>query len=131
MNKTLITIFFALLLSACSHSGPHPSAVKNDRPDWVDNPGPGVSASAGLHVKGEAAQEALAIARAREHIAYSLAGRVSGEHLTTLAVTNNRASVASDREIRETVKDVEVRAMVKAKWRDPDGVLWVWLVPLK
>jgi len=51
-----------LLLSACAG---HVKEPGNDRPVWIDNPGNGVSASAGMHVRGPVAQEELAILRAR------------------------------------------------------------------
>lgn len=129
MNKTLITIVLALLLSACSFFGPKVSPAKTERPAWIDNPEMGVSASAGFHVKGEAAQEALAITRAREEFAKRHGVLIESVHLINQVVVNDRATTVSDKEIRETVKGKEARAMVKAKWQDSNGVLWVWLVP--
>jgi hypothetical protein len=65
VRTALVMLSFALL-SACATSV---KEVGNERPAWIDNPGNGVSASAGMHVRGRAAQEELAILRAREEFA--------------------------------------------------------------
>jgi hypothetical protein len=108
--------------------------TKNDdpaiQPTWVDNPGEGVSASAGVHVRGRVAQEALAMMRAREELAKRLGVVISSESNTVQRVMDGRSSSTSDKRIQETVSSAEVKAVVKAKWLEPGSqVLWVWLVP--
>jgi hypothetical protein len=61
----LIGILLSICLMACASQ----TTAGNPRPVWIDNPGNGVSASAGMHVLGRAAQEELAIARARSEFA--------------------------------------------------------------
>jgi hypothetical protein len=123
----LLVTLASLLLSACA------SQVKeagNGRPAWIDNPGNGVSASAGMHVRGEAAQEELAIMRAREEFAKRFGVNIQSTQILSTTVANGRASTVGAEVAHEDSQQVGVKAMVKAKWRDPDSdVLWVWLVP--
>ncbi|MDP2787454.1 MAG: hypothetical protein Q8O79_05200 [Pseudomonadota bacterium] len=122
------------LLTACSSFGLNWQAkVKTEgRPAWINDPGEGVSASAGFHVRGGQAQEELAITRARDEYAKRYGVVVSSEHSTSQIVVGERASSVSAKEIREEVNQKEVKASVRAKWKDPDsGVLWIWLVPAK
>lgn len=129
MNR-LCLIFAALgllVLEACA-SPVHEVAVP--RPDWIDNPGNGVSASAGVHVRGRVAQEKLAILRAREEYAKRFGVSIRSAQSVATTVTNGRASTVGSGVAQEDTRQVDVKAMVKAKWRDPDtDVLWVWLVP--
>jgi hypothetical protein len=129
MNRSryavLGTLF--LLLSACATPV---KEVGNDRPAWIDNPGNGVSASAGEHVRGKVAQEQLAILRAREEYAKRFGVNIRSAQTVSTMVANGRASTVGVQTAREDSQQVDVKAVVKAKWRDPDSdVLWVWLVP--
>lgn len=119
-----------LVLTGClAHTQPEPVSA-DDKPAWVDNPGEGVSASAGVHVRGRVAQEALAVTRAREELAKRLGVTISSQSATVQRVSNDRMSSASSKEIQETVSGAEVKAVVKAKWLEPGSqVLWVWLMP--
>lgn len=117
----------ALLLGACA-SGP----AHSSRPAWIDNPGDGVSASAGMHIYGRPAQEALAIQRAREEFAKHYGVTVESTQVITTTVANNTSSTVASGTTREETNQQNVRAQVKAKWLDPDtDTLWVWLVPAK
>jgi hypothetical protein len=127
--------FFMVLGSACllagcmahTQSNPADSQVK---PAWVDNPGEGVSASAGVHVRGRVAQEALALTRAREELAKRQGVTINSRSSTAQRVENDRMSSTSNKQIQETVSAVEVKAVVKAKWLEPGSqILWVWLIP--
>lgn len=100
------------------------------RPAWILQPGDGVSASAGFHVKGRQAQEDLAISRAREEFSKRHGVKISSDHTILQVVANDRLTSVSQKDILEEVRNNEVRATVKAKWLDPvSGHLWVWLVP--
>lgn len=100
------------------------------RPAWIDNPGNGVSASAGIHVRGKTAQEELAILRAREEFAKRFGVKIEAAQTTTTTVAGGRSSTVGSQVSHEELRQVDVRAEVKAKWRDPNSdVLWVWLVP--
>lgn len=117
----------SLLLSACASPA---KEVGNGRPAWIDNPGNGVSASAGMHVRGEVAQEELAILRARNEFAKRFGVNIQSAQILSTTVANGRASTVGAEVAHEDSQQVGVKAMVKAKWRDPDSdVLWVWLVP--
>lgn len=119
-------MLLGILLSACASA---PSAG-NARPAWIDNPGEGVSASAGMNVKGRVAQEELAISRARVEFAKRFGVSIDAGQSTTTNVANGRSSTVSSSTATEEIKQVDVRAVVKAKWRDEEAdVLWVWLVP--
>jgi hypothetical protein len=102
------------------------------RPAWIDNPGDGASASAGMHVMGRNAQEELALSRAREELAKRQGVTIGSEHEVQQVTENDRSSTIASKTIREEVKDREVKAVLKSKWLDPaNGTLWVWVVPSK
>ncbi len=123
----LLAMLAFLQLSACAANV---KPAGNERPAWIDNPGNGVSASAGMHVRGQAAQEELAILRAREEYAKRFGVTIQSVQTFSTTVANDRSSTVGSHRAREEANQVNVRAMVKAKWRDPDtDVLWVWLVP--
>lgn len=119
------------LLAGCL-SMPGKSVSKNGRPAWIDNPGDGASASAGMHVMGRNAQEELALSRAREELAKRQGVTIGSEHEVQQVTENDRSSTVASKTIREEVKDREVKATLKSKWLDPaTGTLWVWVVPSK
>lgn len=100
------------------------------RPLWIDNPGKGVSASAGTHIRGKVAQEELAILRARDEYAKRFGVKIESSQTMTTTVGGGRSSTVGGQVSHEELKQVEVKAEVKAKWRDPNtDVLWIWLVP--
>jgi hypothetical protein len=130
MNRSLGTALVVLsfaLLSACATGV---KEVGNEQPAWIDNPGNGVSASAGMHVRGRAAQEELAILRAREEFAKRFGVSIRSAQTLSTTVSQGRASTVGSQQAQEDTQQIDVKAVVKAKWRDPDSdVLWVWLVP--
>jgi hypothetical protein len=127
LHGILFVTLTSLLLSACATPV---KDVGNERPAWIDNPGNGVSASAGIHVRGKAAQEELAILRAREEFAKRFGVNIRSAQTLSTTVANGRASTVGTGLALEDSRQIDVKAMVKAKWRDPDSdVLWVWLVP--
>lgn len=116
-----------LLLSACATGA---RETGNTRPAWIDSPGNGVSASAGMHVRGRAAQEELAILRAREEFAKRFGVSIRSVQTLSTTVAGGRASTVGSQVAHEETRQDEVKAMVRAKWLDPHSdVLWVWLVP--
>ncbi len=130
MNRFRYILFatlFSFVLSACAN---HVKEVGNTRPTWIDNPGNGVSASAGMHVRGPVAQEELAILRAREEFAKRFGVNIKSAQILSTTVANGRSSTVGAEVSHEDSQQIDVKAVVKAKWRDPDSdVLWVWLVP--
>lgn len=122
----------AALLAACG-GGTRGNVARSDgRPAWIDEPGDGVSAAAGEHIRGPVAQEELAIARARDELARRLGVRVSNQMSTELRVAGQNAVSSSQSVSTQSVSGTEVSASLRAKWRDPSsGMLWVWLVPTK
>lgn len=124
----LTALTCCLILAACNTPG---SVIDSSaRPAWIDNPGNGVSASAGTHVRGKVAQEELAILRAREEYAKRFGVKIESAQTMTTTVDGGRSSTVGGQISHEELKQVEVKAEVKAKWRDPSSdVLWVWLVP--
>lgn len=127
MKLPISAFLGVLLLTACGSSGPRASDV---RPDWIDNPGEGVSASAGVHIRGRVAQEELAIFRAREEFAKRQGVSIQSQQTLSTTVANGRSSTTGRQASQEQTKQSDVRVKVKAKWRDPlNDVLWVWVVP--
>ena len=108
------------------------AANKDDRPQWIDSPGLGVSASSTTHVKGRHYQEELAIARGRERLAARLGVDVESVHAIHEQVVNDQAYVTSDKEMNLVVKKKTVKARVREKWLDrSNDTLWVWVYPIK
>jgi len=128
MNHFQRIIYAAVLtglLTACATKAP-----TNARPSWIDNPENGVSASAGMHVRGRAAQEELATLRAREEYAKRFGVSINAAQSMDTTVTNGHAFTVGADSAHENTRQNDIKAAVKAKWTDPDSdELWVWLVP--
>lgn len=102
----------------------------SERPAWIDNPGNGVSASAGWHVGGRVAQEELAILRGREEYARRFGVSIQSEQIATTTVVNDSASTAASKLTKENLSQTGIKVKLKEKWREPGSdTLWVWLVP--
>ena len=126
ISSIFLLLQVTLLMSACASVRP----VYNVRPDWIDNPGKGVSASAGMHVGGRVAQEQLAILRGREEYAKRFGVNIQSEQISSTSVANDRASTVGSQVTHEDSRQTDIKVLVKEKWREPDSdVLWVWLVP--
>jgi len=124
-NLSLV-FFVAAITSACVSD----NRVITVKPDWIDNPGRGVSASSGMHIRGRVAQEELAILRGREEYAKRFGVNIQSTQLTSTSATNDRSSTIGSQVTHEDTNQTGIKAMVKEKWRDPDSdVLWIWLVP--
>jgi hypothetical protein len=123
--KGVILVQIALLLSACANNIQAPA-----RPLWIDNPGNGVSASAGMHVGGRVAQEELAILRGRTEYAKRFGVNIQSEQTSATSVTNDNLITVGTQLTHEDTKQTGIKVLVKEKWRDADSdVLWVWLLP--
>jgi hypothetical protein len=130
---TSAVLAFAILLSGCNALQKKSAAPQVPaRPVWIENPGNGVSASAGWNPRGRAAQEEMAIARARNEYAKRFGVEVAGVLEQSTTVFGSSSSSSGSTELKETVNQKDVRAEVKAKWLDPSSdTIWVWLVPSK
>lgn len=121
-----LALFVTVITSACV-SDRHVGTVK---PEWIDNPGNGVSASAGMHIRGRVAQEELATLRGRDEFAKRFGVNIQSAQITSTTVANDRSSTVGTQITHEDTNQTAIKAMVKEKWRDPDSdVLWVWIVP--
>ena len=120
-------IFFVVMLvgiDACT------SVEEIKKPVWIEHPGNGVSASAGMHVRGRAAQEELAIMRARDEFAKRFGVTVRSEQALSTQVKNGRSSTVGSQTAQVGTNQADVKAVVKSKWLDPrSDEIWVWLVP--
>ena len=122
----LLALLYCFFLAAYNSV----NGVNNERPAWIDNPGNGVSASAGMHIRGKVAQEELAILRAREEYSKRFGVTIVAAQTMATSVASGRSSTVGTQVAHEELKQSDVKAVVKAKWRDPDSdVLWIWLVP--
>lgn len=120
----------ATFLYGCAAHIPSEIASLENKPHWIDNPGEGVSASAGVHARGRAAQEALAVSRAREEFAKRWGVTINSVTSTDQRVNNDRMSSNHNKSIHENLSQSDVKAVTKAKWLEPETqVLWIWLVP--
>lgn len=133
MRTAAMAILALAILSGCTALQKKPAApAAPARPAWIDNPGNGVSASAGWNPRGRAAQEEMAVARARNEYAKRFGVEVSGVTEQSTTVFGSSSSSMGSTELRETVNQKDVRAEVKAKWHDTaNDTLWIWLVPSK
>lgn len=128
LRTALLILLCCSFLAACKSV--NSANDNNAKPAWIDNPGNGVSASAGMHIRGRAAQELMAVQRAREEYAKRFGVSIESAQTMSTTVAGGRASTAASQVSHEELKQSNVKAEVKAKWRDPDSdVLWVWLVP--
>ena len=124
--NVILAVQVTLFVSACASVGP----VSNARPSWIENPGNGVSVSAGMHVGGRVAQEELAILRGRTEFAKRMGVNIQSEQVSSTSVTNDKSSTVGAQVTHEETKQKDIKVLVKEKWRDTDAdVLWVWLVP--
>lgn len=111
---------------------PKKEPVAAGRPAWIENPGNGVSASAAWNPRGRAAQEEMAVARARTEYAKRFGVEVSAVTEQSTTVFGSSASSSGSSGLKETVNQKDVKAEVKAKWHDQaNDTIWVWLVPSK
>jgi hypothetical protein len=108
------------------------------KPRWINDPGNGVSSSAIKNSRGVEKQKQIAIALgclelAKQHsVTIQSTGveivEVNGKKFESIVV-NGKLYVAEDSEY-PTLTDV--KAEVKAEWRDKDtDELWVWVAPIK
>lgn len=127
MIRTLkggLLLSLSLFLVACASTENHP------RPAWIDNPGKGVSASAGMHVGGRVAQEDLAILRGREEYAKRFGVDIQSEQIAATTVVNDMSTTVVKKITHEETKQAGIKVKLKEKWREADSdVIWVWLVP--
>jgi len=126
-HHILLAVYLFVLLSACATS---PLVTENIRPAWINNPGNGVSASAGMNVRGRAAQEELATLRAREEFAKRFGVSIHSMQSMDTSVTNGRTYTVGSDSANENSQQTDIKAIIKAKWLDQErDELWVWLVP--
>lgn len=128
LRPVLLALLCCFYVAACNTvSGVNDNSV---RPAWIDHPGNGVSASAGMHVRGKAAQEELAILRAREEYAKRFGVKIEASQTMSTTVAGGRSNTVGAHVSHEELRQADVKAEIKAKWRDTNSdVLWVWLVP--
>ena len=90
----------------------------NSPPAWVMQPGNGVVASCGFHIKGRYAQEECARQRARERLAAREGVEFSSVSTSHTKVKDDRNQVNFDQISQETVTKVNIKARVVASWYD-------------
>lgn len=111
------------LLTACTTA-----PVKQGPPEWLLNPGDGVVASCGFHIKGHYAQQECAIQRARERLAAREGVEVSSISYLRTQVSNDSSRVSMDKETLEKVSKVMVKAQVKERYYDAQrDEYYVWM----
>lgn len=130
MRNILIILLFNIFLVGCLAMPTKEVSSANARPDWIDNPGNGASASAGTNVYGKIKQEETAIARARAEFAKRQGVKIIAGQDVSTSVANGRANTTAQSDSHEYTEVSDVKAVVKAKWWDVDrDVIWVWVVP--
>lgn len=123
--KISSVIFITLLLSACGGSSAKP---KNEKPDWIYNHSGGVVGICDTHMKGDAAQEQVAIDRALEKLSKQQGVEVNSVSISTQKESGGHygSGHSSTAQIKASNK---VKATIKETWRDPKtNRYYVWMV---
>lgn len=124
--KLSSVILIALFLSACG--GSSSAKPKNERPDWIYNHDGGVVGICDTHMKGDAAQEQVAIDRALEKLSKQQGVEVSSTSTSTQKESGGHygSGHSSTAQIKASNK---VKATIKDAWRDPKtNRYYVWMV---
>lgn len=134
MNRWVVVVglFCSLGVLAGCNLMPKKAPAEPSRPAWIENPGNGVSSSAAWNPRGRAAQEEMAVARARTEYAKRFGVEVSSVLEASTTVFGSSSSSSGSSALKETVNQKDVKAEIKAKWHDvANDTIWVWLVPSK
>lgn len=119
----IAVISTVFIVSACQTT-----PVKQGQPEWLLNPGNGVVASCGFHIKGHHAQQECALQRARERLAARQGVEVSSISYLNTRVKNDNSNVSMDKETLSKVTQVTVKAKVKESWYDAQrDEYYVWM----
>ena len=116
-----------LTLSGCVPSAPAANS-KYDKPDWINNHSEGVVGICDTHMKGDAAQEQVAMDRALEKLAKQQGVQVQSESVS-LQKESNLSYVSGHKSTANIKANNTVKAKIKASWRDPrNNRYYVWMV---
>ena len=107
----------ALLLIACGKD-----VKKNERPDWIDNPGSNFVGKCATHVKGAIAQEQCAYKKGLAYIAMSKGVSIDVSSQMTMKQTATEKTGSSFGQVQAVVKmdekDIRVSGSIIDKWHD-------------
>lgn len=121
--KIIFSTLITLSLAACS-SLPGQQSSYNAEPDWVKNShlmdGVVGVGSAKTHLKGPAAQRALATSRALDEIARQKGVSVSNVVARRESMTATRASSSMQTASQQVVNNNQVHAVIKGEWNNGD-----------
>lgn len=111
-------------ISACSLLPSNSSSTLREQPSWVTNPSSAGKivglGSAKSHIKGPAAQRALAMSRALDEIAKQKGVSVSNIVTTQGSMSATRASSSLQTVSQQVVNNNQVHAVIKDEWNSGD-----------
>jgi PBP1b-binding outer membrane lipoprotein LpoB len=120
-------VALVLFLNGCVP--PAPAAHSNyEKPDWIYNHTEGAVGICDTHMKGDAAQEQVAMDRALEKLSKQQGVEVQSESFSQQKET--AAYYSSGHKSTATIKaNNKVKAKIKKTWRDPrNNRYYVWMV---
>lgn len=124
---SLSFIFSVVFFSGCGATAPAPKAG-HEKPEWVYNHTEGAVGICDTHMKGDAAQEQVAMDRALEKLSKQQGVEVQSQSVSQQKET--AAYYSSGHKSTATIKaNNKVNAKIKDTWRDPrNNRYYVWMV---
>jgi len=116
-NAFLISACTLLVLSGCGKE-----TIKNDRPNWIDNPDGNYVGKCATHVRGAIAQEQCAYKKGLAYIAMSkgvsvdVSSRMTMKQSATEKTGNSYGQVHA--EVKMDEKNIKVSGSIIDKWHD-------------
>jgi hypothetical protein len=118
--KKIISIFGLCLFVVITGCGG--DTIKNDRPNWIDNPDGNFVGKCATHVRGAIAQERCAYKKGLAYIAMSKGGSVDISSRMTMKQSSTEKTGSSYGQVRAVVsmneKNIKVSGMIIDKWHD-------------
>ena len=118
--QKIISIFglsFLIVISSCGKD-----VIKNDRPDWIDNPDGHFVGKCATHVRGAIAQEQCAYKKGLAYIAMSKGVSVDISSKMTMKQTATEKTGSSYGQVYAVVsmdeKNIKLSGSIIDKWHD-------------
>ncbi|VAW51181.1 hypothetical protein MNBD_GAMMA05-1035 [hydrothermal vent metagenome] len=116
-NVLLINIYALLMLAGCSKD-----VIKNDRPNWIDNPDGNFVGKCATHIRGAIAQEQCAYKKGLTYLAMSKGVSVDISSRMTMKQTSTEKTGSSYGQVHAVVKmdekNIKVSGTIIDKWHD-------------
>jgi hypothetical protein len=115
--SSILVLFFLIAITGCGKD-----VIKNDRPNWIDNPDGNFVGKCATHVRGAIAQEQCAYKKGLTYIAMSKGVSVDISSKMTMKQTATEKTGSSYGQVYAVVsmdeKNIKVSGSVIDKWHD-------------